>query len=663
MSNTVYRKRGFVRGIGEGKWHDKENWNFSAHTIRQDDYNYNELGIQSVRSWGWFPDDDSLQTHYEHYGTTVIGTVNMAQTNASAMPDGTPCVENFFKENLIEETIEKLSYLTDFEKLDGLECILMGNEQSYLVQNENGDYTLAGFDAAAQNAFHEEWLPERFGSIEKFNRLCGTVYERFVDVDPLSNSYVKLEFWFFLRNGFENVFEKTVKALKEKNPGLRFGYAKFMGRRNPTADDAYLRFMDYGCQNLYWQWYRDSLRYSVRLDELIGSRWGRPCFLTEYGMQNMFHLRGQEEAARRFRQNLPAMYMRPQIQGLELFGYSGQFEAHNLRDPEWSWGITWPSRNKKISYYAIKELYNNFKMLDGIFNGDMHNAPILAITNQLIDELQTAICTTDKLCRALYANGVNVRFFPTDTAESFKDCSIDRMLLADADLMQTPDGSDDVGKGLCDYLTRSKDYRMMIIGDSLPKGHYGYKSDIIADSPEELEKRFDGRVKFCPINPLNPVDVWKKIAPFVHSDFVEGSIAVTNGAIDETYIRILDTAGFTGNFHWDREEKPQERNRQWDVQQSIVFANSHAYLFVINTSEKAIDTLCVTFGINNNVLQDWFPEVICSGSDIAVYNKEETDIPVWITEETIGIRLRTLVINSLDTYAVIDLGKFNLKDD
>ncbi len=661
MSNTVYRKKGFVRGIGEGKWHDKENWNFSEHTLRQDDYNYNELSVQSVRSWGWFPDDESLQSHFEHFGTTVIGTVNMAQTNAAAMPDGTPCVENFFKQNLAEETIEKLDYLTEFKKLDGLECILMGNEQSYLAQMSNGDYALAGFDADALQAFHKKWLPERFGNIEKFNRLCNTSYERFDDVDPIANSYVKLEFWFFLRNGFESVFEKTVKALKAKNPRLRFGYAKFMGRRNPTADDAYLRFMDYGCQNLYWQWYRDSLRYSVRLDELIGSRYGRPCFLTEYGMQNMFHLYGQHEAARRFRQNMPAMYMRPQIQGVELFAYSGQFEAHNLNDPEWSWGITWPSRNKKTSYYAIKELYNNFKMLDGIFAGDMHNAPLAAITNQLIDELQTAVCTTDKLCRALYANGVNVRFLPTDTAESFIDCDIDRLILADYDLMQSPDGSDDVGKGLCDYLARSKNHRMLITGDKLPKGHYGYKSDIIVDFPQELDARFDGRVEFCPVNPLNPIDVWEKAAPFIHGDFAEGNTKVCEETTDETYIRILDTVGFSGNFHWDKEEKPLERNRQWDVQQSIVFANSHAYLFVINTSEKVIDTLYVTFGINNNVSEDWFPAVICSGSDISVYDKEKADIPTWISEEKIKIPIRTLVINSLDTYAVIDLGKFIIK--
>lgn len=662
---TLYRKNGFLRGIGEGSWHDKENWNFSDHTKRQDKFNYKQLGIQSVRSWAFHPSDKSLQTHWETYHTTIAGTVNMATTNGSRLQNGMSCAENFFKDGLLEETKEKLSYLAEFKKLDAMECILLGNEQTYLCQDEQGNYCLAGFDEDAQRAFKFDWLPSRFGDIERFNSLCNTEYESFEQVNATENDRTRIEFWFFLRNGFESLLENTVSELKAKNPALRFGYAKFMSRRNPTADDAYLRFMDYGCQNLYWQWYRDTLRYSVRMDELIGSLWGRPCLLTEYGIQNMFHLEGQRKASRYLRQHMMAMYMRPAIHGLELFCYSGQFEAHNLRDPEYSWGITWPNRNKKLSFYAVKEIYNNFEKLDKLFDGDMHCTPLLAITNQLIDELQNKVCTTDKICRALYANGVPVRFLTGDSSQAIDSCNTQSLLLADTLLWQKPDGSYCVANALMNYLKRNKNNKIISLSEKPPIAYYNYSNEITAKKWETIEHNLGGQIIHRTTNPLDCVEVWNTLAPFIHRDFISDNFIPECNEANESMIRILDTATFCGNFHWD-EDKPQRKsNQRWEIQQQLVFSKNKAYLFIINTGDSHIDTVEVTLGIRKEIQEDWFPEMICSGSDAVVFDKQDFNQPCWLKSISPALKLRTIVIHNLDTYSVIELGEFknNLKGD
>ena len=655
---AVYRKKPFVRGVGEGVWHDTEGWGLSEATQRQDRFNYDELLINSVRSWGFFPTDKDMQAYFERTGNTMIGTMGHAQAapGPSAFADGTPAGQNFFEPDLAEKVYNILAYLADFKQLDGMECILMGNEQSYLGQNADGDYMLAGFDEDTQKAFKTQWLPDRFGTVKKLNEQCGLACKGFGDVFALENDRIKLEYWLFLRAGFEKIMEYSVNRLRSENPGLKFGYAKFMGRRNPSADDAYMRFMDYGTQNLYWQWYRDSNRFMVKLDELCGSSWEKPVYLTEYGMQNMYHMDGQKMAARRYKQTLTGIFMRPQSQGVQLFCYAGQYDAHTLEDPEWSWGLTWPNREKKLSFYAIKQLFHHFHQLEERFAGDMHNTPLVAMTNQLTDELTTGVYDCDKVCRVLYAKGIPVRFLQTDNLAGMTGCTTDKMLLMDTDLAQNPDGSEDVSQALADYL--KEDGRAMLsLNAAVPYPHYGAGDVFTAENWNDLSAKFDGKVKSEPVNTLNPNAVWEKVAPFIHSDFAAGKVKTAKGASDETVIRILDSADYRGNYRWDwRHEELPAGNQRWDVQQSLVFANGRVYHFLINMGDEEIENLTVTYGIAKNAEVDWFPQMLCMDGEVICHTNSEAEQPAWLAGRECAVDLKTLIINGLDTYAVIDLG-------
>ena len=90
---------------------------------------------------------------------------------------------------------------------------------------------------------------------------------------------MSVEFWLFKRDVFENFYESLYNAAKQANPSAKFGLAKFIGR-TPDSDDAYLKFMDYGCQNLY-VWY-DMFWYTSRMNQLCSVAAGKPCYICNF---------------------------------------------------------------------------------------------------------------------------------------------------------------------------------------------------------------------------------------------------------------------------------------------------------------------------------------------------------------------------------------------
>lgn len=628
----IYTRVGpFVRGMGLSWWHPKYGW---AGDPEVDKKNYDEMAITSHRDWGYNKTTPHL--YYKRSDGRTLVTCGGVYPGGSCFEDGTPAGDNWCSPDAFERVMQTFGFFENVEEKDALEVHVLGNEQSLLAQNGNheGNYEYAGFDKDTQKEFHEKWIPERFGSIKEFNRLCKTDYSSFSDIYPLENERVKTEYWLFLRNAFESFLESLTDKVKAVNPDMKFGYAKLMGRRNPTCDDAKLKFMDCNCQNLYWHWYRSTARFSVKLDELAGNAPDKPIYLTEFGLRNMFDIEDELIAERQYKQLLPIIFMRPQVKGVYIFTYAGQNDySHQTNNkpgdnPEFSWGMVWPDRTKRRCFYAVSECFQMFKKIDDEIPG-LTVQPLAAITNQLTDELLTGKYTCEAIARPLYAKGVPLHCLPSDDTEAIRKTD-EPIILADEKLFINPNGTFGEGAALSDYLNADSSHKILCLDKGVPTPMY--------DIPNSEDNRFEAKNK--DINLLDPEEVWNTLAEFIHGDFLAGRC---DKSLPGNRVRILESDA--GEF-------------TWDIQQSLMFSGENVYLITVNTADAAVEKMSILIGSHIDTKLSFKPELLFAGNEVAL-KSDDFKAPDWINGNDTFIEKNCLVVENLDTYAVIYIGKIN----
>lgn len=618
MDTLRFRNKGFIRGMCHCVWHDKEGWGLSEETKRIDEENFKELKINSWRTWGDIDDEGLVRA--AKLGRSYAPTMRNGVAG-SVDSSGKKCGNVWADENECLAFIERIEKIAQCSHTELIETYLLGNEQSMQTRNKQNYITFSGYDPITQKCFKTDWLKKRFLSIETLNSLCKCNFLDFDAVNPEENRLIQFEYWLFLRKCFEDFLDSGIRKVHEQNHEIRFGYARLMGRANPTCDDAHCDFMETATQNLYWHWWRDFSRFSVRLDELCSSG-NRPVYITETGMQGMFNLKTEQLAARRLKQILPLMYMRPQVKGCYVFCYAGQLPNHNPKDAEYTWGMCWPDRTKKPAFYAVKQVYSDFEMLDHMI-GSCYTVQLVAITNQLVDELIEESYDSDKIAKVLYAHGVSIRFLRSDCVGDFKDLSVDRLIVNDRYFYSNPDKSGNITPMLNDYLSNGKK-RAITLSSKNRISLYG------ADLPleESIERK--------PIDKNDPNAVWNALADFIHGDFIMG-VSDTNS--DADIIRILDTESAVSN-------------QKWGIQQQLLYLNGKAILVVVNTLENPVESINITFGTVNDICMN--VNVICSDGKVAADVVEDVFVPKWIMGEY-KVNLHTVCIKNLDTYAFVEI--------
>ena len=253
---SAVRAREFVRGAAYGAYHATEGWNLSEKTKAKDEANFKELAIMSIRDYTGGLNVQGGYDYYNSLGRTLSDTYAL-DTGQSILENGKPGGHLWINQNSLEQCIKKvvnnLSQITD---TTAMEVMLLGNEEQWKNQyiDENGvwtgQYYDSGFDPETLSAFRNNWLKNRYGNIKNLNKLLGTEYKSFTDIDPNDTIWIKTEFWLFRRTVFEDFYHKLYDAAKKVNPLAKLGLAKYIGR-TPDSDDVALSFMDYGCQNLY----------------------------------------------------------------------------------------------------------------------------------------------------------------------------------------------------------------------------------------------------------------------------------------------------------------------------------------------------------------------------------------------------------------------------
>ena len=647
---SAVRAREFVRGAAYGAYHATEGWNLSEKTKAKDEANFKELAIMSIRDYTGGLNVQGGYDYYNSLGRTLSDTYAL-DTGQSILENGKPGGHLWINQNSLEQCIKKvvnnLSQITD---TTAMEVMLLGNEEQWKNQyiDENGvwtgQYYDSGFDPETLSAFRNNWLKNRYGNIKNLNKLLGTEYKSFTDIDPNDTIWIKTEFWLFRRTVFEDFYHKLYDAAKKVNPLAKLGLAKYIGR-TPDSDDVALSFMDYGCQNLYVEGYGDMFWYTSKMAQLYSISGGKPCFNTESGFKESAGGKltndTLERAARSFKQLISLTYMQPQMQGMYVYQYSGTEDL----SIDFSWGITSPMREKRPAYYAVKQAYNDIKYLDTFMVG-VSSSPLVGITHRLIDQLcGNGSNDSEVIMHPLSTMGVGVTVVTADDAASIDNFKLDRLILNDIALNQNPDGSNDVGTALKKYLADG-DNKMLTFNRKVPYSVFNKINAFTASDIGKLTAKYDN-FEYKNVSKADYNKTWEVLAPFVHGDFVNGKVAARKGTLNESAVRILDT--FTTG----------DSEKRWDIQQKLLYKNGRIYLELVNCGDEPIDQITVTLGVNKGVNFNLHPEMLRCDGAVTVSKPSRAVLPAWTDSDAVSYG--SIVIDGLDTYAYVDLGMAYVK--
>ncbi len=641
----IVRENEFVRGIASGFWHETEGWNLSDETRKQDEKNLKELGITSIRDYTGGLNTQSGYDYYRLRGRTLSDTFGL-DTGTGVLSNGKSGGHLWIDSSVIQSCTAKITAnLSSISDTRGMEIMLLGNEEQWMAQyiddngNWTGQYYSAGYDTQTLSAFRTKWLKERFVTVFAMNVALGTSFESFETVDPDENQKTKTEFWLFKRNVFENFYRELYQSGKAANPNAALGLAKYIGR-TPDSDDAYLSFMDAGCQNLYAECRGDMFWYTAKMAQLRGSVGNKRCYNSESGFiqssNGSLTKASLGRAARLFTQEIALTYMEPQMQGIYAYNYSGQ---ENL-SINFSYGLTSPAREKRPSYFAVKQIYNDIGRLENVLAGASASVQV-GITSRLLDELSgTGTNDAESILHPLVSMGVGTTVVALDNSAAKETFNANRFILNDVVLYENPDGSDSAGAYLEKYLSNGNN-RMITFNRTVPRNYYGKISAFSAGSLSELSDKYPN-FSYNTTEKSNYSAMWNVLAPFVHAEFVNGLTAVSPKTIDENAVRIID-------MHTTADD-----SRRWDIQQRLLYKDGHVYLAIVNCSGNTIPQVAVILGINNGVLLNLQPLMLCCDGGVSVCKPFKSLTPTW--SENTKIQCGTVLINHLNTYAFIDLG-------
>ena len=639
---TDVRTESFVRGMGGTAYHATEGWNISAATQAIDIGNFKELNVTSKRFWGEFISSpgSSLYTYASNlspsgvlgntqYKDGTAGTFQFTDTNAAG--------------KLIKAWTEKL---INPDARNQLKLTLIGNEyRAYNLNPTTGAYEWSGYDTVTLDRFRNEWCKQRFETIGNLNNLCGTDYKSFSEIYPTEkNPKLFYEFWLFQRENFRNVMRDTIAGVNKTYSDIKWGYAGICDNKDPFGNHLYLDFLDYTSNNLYYNWFKNFHQYSFQLDNLTAWSDNAPVIITELGFTNGFTDESKATAARRYKQNLNLLYMRPRVVGSYVYNYTVSEPDIILNDD--TWGMVMPDRTKYPAFDAVAQVYADFKYLDKFYNG-ASNTPLIAVSNQSVTErLTNHDYISSSLAGLLYSQGVPVQVVPSDDSARFDELEETKLIYNDTYVYQNPDGSGDVGKSLENYMSRGN--KILRTVNDAAESLYGVGSAFAASSGGQLQNKYANLTVYASSDGENK-ELWKVLGDFIHGDFVTGKISATKNRIDENAVRILEVSGYDNGGVYDP---------TWDIQTQMVYKNGEMYLCVVNISDESIDKIDVTIGVNNGILCNLTPRIMRGDNNVSVYRPERANIPSYIEDpDDSRVEFGTITIENLNTYAYVYVGK------
>ena len=636
VGGTDVRTQDYIRGMGRTLYHATEGWNRSATTIALDDANLRELNVTSLRTWGGSTSiTDSVKKFTGGFaGVDVLGN--------TVYEDNTAGTVLFAKQNAAKLILNEWKSILTPDIIDRSTILLIGNEYRVYNKNGSGKYAFSGYDKDTLELFRSVWLKGRFNNIKTLNSLCGTNYKSFNEVVPTENGnkLVFYEFWLFQRSNFKDLFSTVVNEMRSSKGGL-WGYAGICAANDPLGNNLYIDCFDYNTQNLYENWWKDISGFIFQLDNLAAWNNDVPVVITETGVINGTTSESEAAAARKYKQILNILYMRPRVAGSYIFDYTSSNKDYILNND--TWGMVKPDRTRYQSFDAVAEVYSNFKYLDTIYNG-ASNTPLVAISNQATDAMLDKATAPESIAKVLYAHGVPIQVVPSDNAARFKNLEETKLIFNDLVTYEEPDGSNDVAKAISAYLKNGG--KVLRLTDSGPKSLYGISNDFTAKNANALSSEFSGLTVESTAS-KDYEGMWEVLGRFIHGDFVAGKVKTEKGKINENAVRVLEAKGANNSGIGDP---------TYDLNEQKVYKNGRMYLCVVNSGENPVDKVDITIGVNNGVIMNLNPQLVRGDSNVSLTKPARAIIPSYVTAEESKIAYGTVTINNLDTYAYIDLG-------
>ena len=640
---TNIRSESFTRGMGGTSYHATEKHSLSEATKLLDDSNLRELNVTSKRFWGEGT-TSVLSSQYNYASNMNTSDVIIKQQFSDGSINGqAPLFATSNAVDLIATSwINKLSNNSIRKQL---KATLIGNEYRIYFENKTTRaYEFSGYDETTLKLFREQWCVSRFKTISKLNKLCGTNFKSFSEVYPNSgNPILFYEFWLFHRDTFRNVMTNVMKRVDNVYSDIKWGYAAIGSNTDPLGNHLYLE-MDYSSQNHYLNWFDNLRQYSFQTDNLTAWSKTAPVLITEVGYRNGTTDESMAYAARQYKQNLNLLYMRPRVVGSYIFNYT--CANADLVTNSNTWGMVKPDRTKYPSFDAVAQIYADFKYLDKYYNG-ASNTPLVAISNQATTERLTGQnFISSSLASILYAQGVPIQVVPSDDSSRFDTLKETKLIFNDAYIYQNPDGSNDVGKSLENYMNKGNQVLRTV--DTIPQKIYGIGNSFTGSNTKQLESKYKN-LDINSISSKNQTALWNTLGKFIHGDFISGKITSTKNRIDENAVRILEVQGFDIKGLVDP---------TWEIEAQMVYKNGEMYLCVVNTSDKMIDKIDITLGVSKGVKCNLTPRIMRADGSVTVSRPERANIPSYVNSlDDCKVDFGTLTIENLDTYAYIYVGK------
>ncbi len=638
------RRTTFMRGVGADRRHITEGYTLSDLTKEKDAQAWPLMNTNSNRVWYYNKDMDLSQSQ----DSAAITWNGFGPFPSSRTVDGAETGHRFClweqAEANVREAAEKLA---QFKGMDKLTVMMIRNEACNAYWMNGG----GGFDPDTLAYFRTSWLPERFGCVEEMNRLAATTYESFDAVfqapaTERENRTLRYEHYLCMRYTYEECVRKTYDMMHAANPDLPIGMATFGQGADPYGSYARLDFLNTGASNLYECERRYLAGWAFDIDRNLATYAGKPFYITEMGKANNsdgWTQRSLYYVMRDIRQSIAIAFMRPQVHGTYWFNY-----GYMLEGIKGVWGLVDPEHNMTPLVHTLGDVYRDVESLDQAFSG-VYSCPLVAVTDQQVDQIRDHVYDTDTLMNVLYAKGVTIRVVRMSDDRDLRALDMDKLILTDLTLSQNPDGSEDVSTALLNYLSQQGN-EVLSLRCRLPRPLFG-KGGLPAKTPDELQDKLPGFISRPVTGMENFREVWHVIAPFIHGEFIKGKVPLDTEETDSSVVRILDTYAFSDGTSFP----------EFTVQQQLVYGNRRVILCLVNTfnsiiSDMALPAIDITLGINKKAGFHACADVLAAHGDVKASLTQQPRLPEWDVQDTDAIEYLTIRVQNLDTYAFIDIG-------
>lgn len=515
-----------LRGVGWSPWYPGTGWHRSPDVQTADLNLLRSAHINALRTWGpGSPRAAAAWGRQGFYLATQVGNGwwKKADVAPTRFADGKqhrfPSFADAAAVKAFRHACE--AYAETVATPSTVVLSLLGNEFSWVGRNKRKDYVYAGFDDLTQAAFHR-YLQQRFETVQRLNTLCGTHAARFTDLTPPGSGPLRYEWWRFLRLSFERFLKAGHEALKSVAPQAHTCYAKLMARWDPCCEDAELRFLDVGGQNLYWHWDKDWGRYVLHLKELVRHAGGKPVVITEAGFRTWKDPAEERRAARRMKQLLWNCFLQPETAGVFPFVFNDEWWVDGdpkSQSPGESWGLVTAYRKPKATHGSVAEVYERIARLnDALVHAKP--SPRVALTCQDRDWAFAPESgrRVTALVRALLSQGIDFNTVYSRDLLGLDPASAPTLILCDGVLFRSPNGGEDAVAALFRYVARGG--RVLYLSPTPFLVSYGeaHLPPMVQDTVDRMPEKRPARLRwgrgsflFVRVKDLSPATAWQYV--------------------------------------------------------------------------------------------------------------------------------------------------------